>query len=135
MANNSDHPAEDAFCETLDVVFQEVSEGSAIAKMTVTEEHLNFGGVLHGGAAFSLADAAAGAAMQSVLDEDISTALEANISFLSAVDPGQDIVAKADVTHKSRKTGEVTVTLETGDGESVGSYRARAYRITSSQRE
>ncbi|SDY16032.1 PaaI family thioesterase [Halopenitus persicus] len=130
MANGSDHSAEDAFCETLGIVFEEVSEGSAVATMTITDEHLNFGGVLHGGAAFSLADAAAGAAMQSVLEEDISTALEANISFLSAVDPGEEVVAKAEVTHKSRKTGEVTVSLETEEGEPVGSYRARAYRIT-----
>lgn len=81
----TDESSEDAFCGLLGITFASTADGSATATMPVMGDHLNFAGKLHGGAAFALADAAAGVAMESALDEETGTALEANVSFLSAV--------------------------------------------------
>lgn len=120
---------EDPFCDRLGIEFVEIGDGAATARMDVTAAHLNFAGVLHGGAAFSLADSVAGAAMSSLVGEDGSVALEANVSFLSAVEEGETVVATAAVSHESRKTAELTVTLETEDGTRVASYRSRGYKF------
>lgn len=119
----------DPFCDYLDITFDEIGEGTATARMTVMESHLNFAGVLHGGAVFTLADAAAGAALSSRVGEDASIALEANVSFLSAVDEGDTVIATAEISHESRKTAEITVTLETDGGARVASYRCRGYKF------
>ena len=120
---------EDPFCDRLGIEFVEIGDGSATARLDVTAAHLNFAGVLHGGAAFSLADAAAGAALSSLVGEGGSIALEANVSYLSAVEEGETVVATAEVSHESRKTAEMTVTLETDDGTCVASYRCRGYKF------
>lgn len=120
---------DDPFCDALDITFDEIGDSAATVRMPVTERHLNFAGVLHGGAVFTLADAAAGAALSSRVGTDGSIALEANVSFLEAVDAGETVVATAEVSHESRKTAELTVTVETEAGARVASYRARGYKF------
>ncbi|MDF9747865.1 PaaI family thioesterase [Natrinema salsiterrestre] len=120
---------DDPFCNALDITFDEVEDGTATTRMSVTESHLNFAGVLHGGAVFTLADAAAGAALSSRIGPDASIALEANVSFLEAVDVGETVIATAEVPHESRKTAEMAVTVETETGERVASYRCRGYKF------
>lgn len=120
---------DDPFCNALDITFDEIEDGTATARMSVTESYLNFAGVLHGGAVFTLADAAAGAALSSRIGTDASIALEANVSFLEAVDVGETVIATAEVSHESRKTAEMAVTVETETGERVASYRCRGYKF------
>ncbi|NUB93819.1 PaaI family thioesterase [Haloterrigena sp. SYSU A121-1] len=120
---------DDPFCNSLDITFDEIEDGAATARMPVTESHLNFAGVLHGGAAFTLADAAAGAALSSRVGTDANIALEANVSFLEAVDAGETVIATAEIPHESRKTAELTVTVETEAGARVASYRCRGYKF------
>ena len=111
-------------CDRLGIEFVEIGDGSVTTRLDV-----NFAGVLHGGAAFSLTDAAAGAALSSLVGEDGSIALEANVSYLSALEEGETVVATAEVSHESRKTGEMTVTLETEEGTRAASYRCRGYKF------
>ncbi|MFA9418176.1 PaaI family thioesterase [Natrinema sp. HArc-T2] len=127
--SNGDESFDDPFCDHLGITFDEIEDGEATARMPVTESHLNFAGVLHGGAVFALADAAAGAALSSRIGNDASIALEANVSFLEAVDVGETVVATATVPHESRKTAEITVTIETEAGTRVASYRSRGYKF------
>ena len=126
---SGDESFDDPFCDHLEITFDEIEDGDATARMPVTESHLNFVGVLHGGAVFALADAAAGAALSSKLGTDASIALEANVSYLSAVDAGETVVATAEIPHESRKTAEMTVTVETDAGTRVASYRCRGYKF------
>lgn len=126
---NPNESFDDPFCDHLEITFDEVEDGEATARMSVTESHLNFAGVLHGGAVFALADSAAGAAFSSRIGTDAGIALEANVSFLSAVDVGETVIATATVPHESRKTAEMTVTVETEAGTRVASYRCRGYKF------
>ncbi|MFC6764887.1 PaaI family thioesterase [Natrinema soli] len=127
--SNRGESFDDPFCDTLDITFDKIGDDTATARMPVTKSHLNFAGVLHGGAVFALADATAGAALASKTGADGSVALEANVSFLEGVDAGETVIATAEIAHESRKTAELTVSVETEAGMRVASYRSRGYKV------
>ena len=91
----------------------EVKQGWAKARMLVTKEHLNGGGVCQGGALFTLADLACAAAMNSHLVLTLGTS--ANITFVANVSEGY-VYAEAHelVDHPKIPYCEVRVTDETG---------------------
>lgn len=119
-------PGDDPYCETLGITYETIEPGFARTRLEVEERHLNFQGALHGGAIFSLADAAFAAAGNA--GDESSVALEANVSFLAPVPPGSTLIAEANRTHSGGRTAqyELTVSLESGD--LVASLRGRAYR-------
>ena len=103
----------DRFAALAGVELLEVKEGYAKARMLVTPEHLNGGGVCQDGALFTLADLACAAAFNSHLILTLGTA--ANISFLGNVSGGYvyaEAVELAD--HPKMPFCEVRVTDETG---------------------
>ncbi|MGQ4555839.1 hotdog fold thioesterase [Halobellus sp. GM3] len=122
-------PLNDPFSRHIGISFETVSDGKSVAKMEVTEDHLNANGTLHGGAIFSLADATAGAALNSLWAEQTGVALEANVSFLSAAERTDTVIGRAEVTEEGRKTAEITVTVELADGTKVASSRSRGYKL------
>ena len=91
----------------------EVKEGWARARMLVTPEHLNGGGVCQGGALFTLADLAFAAAVNSHLVLTFSTS--SNISFFANVSEGY-VYAEATeiVNHRRMPYAEVKITDEQG---------------------
>lgn len=56
MTNIKDFLKNDRFALNAGIELLEVKEGKAKARMVVTKEHLNAGGVCQGGALFTLAD-------------------------------------------------------------------------------
>ena len=76
----------DRFAAGAGVELLEVREGYAKARMLVTREHLNAGGVCQGGALFTLADLAFAAVANS--RKNITLSLNAQITFLRAVSDG-----------------------------------------------
>lgn len=123
--------ASDPYCDTLGIDLVDLGVGTARTALTVTEELLNFHGTPHGGAVYSLADAAFAAASNS--RGKTALALETNISYLDSVDVGTTLVATAEETHVSGRTAEyeVVVTDDRGDGNDVAriaTFRGRVYR-------
>ncbi|SDN17905.1 acyl-CoA thioesterase [Halogranum gelatinilyticum] len=117
----------DPYCATLGIDLRELGAGSATTALTVTDDLLNFHGTPHGGALYSLADAAFAAASNS--HGDPAVALETNVSYLAAVDVGATVLATATETHRTRRTAEYEVVLTTEtDGERVATFRGRVYR-------
>lgn len=117
--------ADDPFCAALDIDLVALESGYAETRLTVTEELLNFHGTLHGGAIYSLADAAFAGASNS--HGDTAVALETNISYLGAVEVGTTLTATAEETHRTERTGEYEVVV-VGDGKRVATFRGRVYR-------
>lgn len=117
--------AGDPFCETLGIDLVAIESGYAETRLTVTEDLVNFHGTLHGGALYSLADAAFAGASNS--HGDAAVALETNVSYLSAVEPGATLTATAEETHRTQRTGEYEV-IVTVSGERVATFRGRVYR-------
>jgi len=87
---------------------------------------LNLHGTVHGGAIYSLADAAFAAASNS--RGETAFALETNISYLDMTETGTTLFASATETHDGRRTAEYRVDV-TGDGdERVATFRGRVYK-------
>jgi acyl-CoA thioesterase len=115
----------DAYCETLGIDLAVLEPGYAVTELVVTEGLLNFHGTPHGGAVYSVADAAFAAASNS--RGDPALALETNISYLDAVEVGDVLTATAEETHVSGRTAEYEVVVTT-DGDRVATFRGRVYR-------
>jgi acyl-CoA thioesterase len=116
----------DAYCETLGIDLAVLEPGYAVTELVVTEDLLNFHGTPHGGAVYSVADAAFAAASNS--RGDPAVALETNISYLDAVDVGDRLTATAEETHVGGRTAEYEVEV-TAYGERVATFRGRVYRL------
>jgi acyl-CoA thioesterase len=117
----------DAYCETLGIDVVELESGHARTEMTVTEDLLNFHGTPHGGAIYSLADAAFAAASNS--HGETAVALETNISYLEAVDVGETLTATAEETHLAGKTAEYEIEITDESDDRIATFRGRVYRM------
>lgn len=103
----------DRFAAGAGVELLEVREGYAKARMLVTPEHLNAGGVCQGGALFTLADLAFAAVANS--RKNITLSLNAQITFLRAVSDGYIYAEAMEVfSHAKVPFIEVRITDEQG---------------------
>lgn len=123
--DNRERIVDDPFCATLGIELRDLEAGYARTEIDVTEELLNFHGTPHGGAIYSLADAAFAAASNS--HGDTAFALETNISYLDAVDVGATLTATATETHASNRTAEYEVVVE-NESDRVATFRGRVYK-------
>ena len=115
----------DRFAAIAGAELLEISEGHACARMLVTAEHLNGGGVCQGGAIFTLADLAFAAAVNSHGVLTFSTS--SNITYFKSVSAGY-VYAEATeiVNHPRMPYAEVRVTDEAG--QLVAIFTSSGYR-------
>ncbi len=93
--------------ETLEIEVLDKTDGEARLSMKARDDHLNDGGILHGGAIATLADCAMGSALCSNLDEGQPVTVEAKVNYL---EPGHEGVVIA--TARIRKQGKRFTLLE-----------------------
>ncbi|WP_246998164.1 PaaI family thioesterase [Halosolutus gelatinilyticus] len=116
----------DPYCETIGIDLVDLEPGVARTRLEITDELTNFHGTPHGGAVYSLADAAFAAASNS--DGETAVALETNISYLDAVDVGTVLTATAEETHAGGRTAEFEVVVADEEGDRVATFRGRVYK-------
>lgn len=115
----------DRFAVMAGVELMEISEGYAKARMLITKDHLNGGGVCQGGALFTLADLAFAAAVNSHLILTFSTS--SNITFFQSVAQGYVYAeAREIVNHPRLPYAEVKITDE--DGRLIAVFTSSGYR-------
>ncbi|MFB6298465.1 MAG: PaaI family thioesterase [Salinirussus sp.] len=115
----------DPYCERLGIEVVDLAPGRARTELTITDRLCNFHGTPHGGAIYSVADAAFAAASNARGTD--AYALETNISYLAAVEVGQTVTATAEETHVGGRTAEYEVVV-TCDGDRIATFRGRVYR-------
>ena len=111
----------DSFAKYLGVEVLEYGRGHARAQMEIRPHHLNSAGILHGGAIFSLADAAFAAASNS--HGRLAVAISASISFFAATKRDADrrgarggAQRKAgDLPHRGQGRGRLSGRPDAGD--------------------
>ena len=118
--------AADPYCETLGVDLVALEPGRAVTALTATDDLVNFHDTPHGGAIYSLADAAFAAASNS--HGETALALETNISYLETVDVGETLTATAEETHLADSTAEYEVVVRAHEEDRVATFRGRVYR-------
>lgn len=106
--------AGDRFALSAGVELLEVKKGYAKARMNITPEHLNGGGVCQGGAIFTLADLAFAAATNSHARMTLS--ITATINFFRSGKEGYLYAEAREIfDHKRLSNCEVSITNEKGD--------------------
>lgn len=116
----------DRFATQTGCILEEVREGYARARLLVTPDHLNAGGVCQGGAFFTLADIALAAVMNS--REQLTFGIENNIVFLKSAKVGDTLIAEATEVFNHHKIPYVDVRITNQHGELCCVVTGLAYR-------
>ena len=117
---------EDLFSQWLGIVVLEISEGYSRIQMTLRNEMLNGFNVVHGGIAFSLADSAFAFACNN--RNNLSMALDTNITFTKQMQPGDVLIAEAKELHNGRSTGLYLITVTNQKNEQVALFKGTCFR-------
>jgi acyl-CoA thioesterase len=118
------HCENDRFAASCGMRLVELRPGFAKTSLEVEERHLNSVGTVHGGAIFTLADFAFGAAVKT--GGKVAPLIGSNISFLKATRSGT-LVAEATEISRSRKLSVCTVRVTNDAGELVALFQGTAY--------
>jgi acyl-CoA thioesterase len=117
----------DAFARHLGVEMLDFGDGRARASMQIEAHHLNSAGSLHGGATFSLADAAFAAASNS--RGTLAVAINVSIAYFKAVSAGT-LVAEAREVALSRRLATYLIDVTDEAGDLVAQLQGTVYRKT-----
>jgi acyl-CoA thioesterase len=118
--------AGDPWARSLGVELIEVAPGYGKVAMTVRDDMLNSHDTAHGGAVFSLADAAFAVASNS--HGPLAVALEVSINYVAPAHPGDRLVAEAREESLGRRIGVYQLKVIKEDGTLVAVAQATAYR-------
>lgn len=120
----------DPYAAWFGIELLDLAPGYCRAAMRLAPQMANFQGNPHGGAIFSLADHAFGAACNA--HGETAVALSVTIQFLATVTAGTRLIAEARAERQGRRAGfyEMTVTAE--DGTVVATGQAVALRSADS---
>jgi acyl-CoA thioesterase len=116
----------DYFSKWMAVEVLDVKEGYSRIKMTIRSEMVNGFGIVHGGIPFSLADSAFAFACNS--RNNLSVALDVTISFIKAVNVGDELTAEAKEIHNGRSTGVYLITVTNQKKEQVALFKGTCFR-------
>jgi acyl-CoA thioesterase len=119
--------ANDAYAQLTGIDLIEVGEGRARVKMEVAPRHKNSHGTVHGGAIFTLADAAFALASNS--HGIPAAAINASISYMKSSSSGT-LYAEATEFSKNPKLATYIVEVTDGDGEKIAVFQGMVYRKT-----
>jgi len=115
----------DNFSHHLGIELVEAVNGTAIARLTVEEAHLNIHKTVHGAALFSLADVALEAASNS--HGVVAVSINANISYMRAVSSGL-LTATATEVSLTNTLGIYDIKITGPAGELVAVFQGMVYR-------
>ena len=93
------------FGNQLGVEFTTYDSGHCITELTITENHLNIGGTVHGGVINALCDIALSGAVTSAFKdrEEVVVTLQMNVNFLRPGKLGDKLIAEAKVVKLGSK--------------------------------
>jgi len=103
-----------------DITFETVS-----VSMAVREDHLNFHGVLHGGALFSLADCAF--SLASNAHGDTAMAIDTHLALTAPSKLGDTLTATAVEATRGRTLATYRVDVTRDDGRTVGLFTGTVF--------
>jgi acyl-CoA thioesterase len=105
----------------------DVQEGCAKVEMLFTQDLENMFGMAHGGAIFSLIDAAFEIASNS--HGTMAVALSMNINYLASPEKGTLLTAEAREINRTKKTAAYDIRATDNSGKLLASCQALVYRL------
>lgn len=117
---------QDYFSQWLGITVNTIGEGICTLSMTVRKEMLNGFGISHGGVAFSVADSALAFASNSRNRK--SVVINTSVSFTSAVQEGDELLAFVEEMNVTNRLGIYQVTVTRKDGKNVLIFTGTVFR-------
>ena len=117
---------QEPFAGKMNMSLVSLDAGSAIVEMPGMPEDANIFRSIHGGAIFSLIDAAFELACNS--HGTVAVALSVNVTYTAPAAPGGILRAKAREQHRTRKTASYRIDVTDGTGACIASCQALAFR-------
>ncbi len=117
----------ESFAKKLGLLLVDVQEGCAKVEMRFTEDLENMFGMAHGGAIFSLMDAAFEVASNS--HGTMAVALNMNINYLASPAKGALLNAEAREINKTRRTATYDIRATDDSGKLLATCQALVYRL------
>lgn len=117
----------DNFFKFMGVEILEIEEGRAKVRLKFQEKHMNFFNAGHGGAIYSLGDAAFQLACNASADIEIAVALNTSLSHIKKVELGETLVADAEVVSRTNRTSITDISITNEKNEVVALFRGLAY--------
>ena len=105
----------------------QLQEGFARVEMSFTDDFENIFGMAHGGAIFSLMDAAFEVASNS--HGTMAVALNMNINYLASPVKGALLTAEAREIHKTKRTATYDIRATDNTGKLLATCQALVYRL------
>lgn len=102
------------------ITVEDAHEGYALIRMKLTDTMLNGHRIAHGGMIFALADTAFAYACNS--RNDSSVAQSATIAFLAPAQAGEVLIAEAQETARSGRSGVYQVSVRASDGRAIAEF-------------
>jgi len=122
----------DAYANALGFTLGKVAEFSVVVSMTVREDHLNFHGVLHGGALFSLADCAF--SLASNAHGDTAVAIDTHLALTAPSKLGDTLTAAAIEMTRGRSLATYRVNVTRDGDEMVGLFTGTVFIKTENRK-
>jgi len=123
----------DEFAKMTGVVIEEAEEDGAVCTLALRGKHLNAGGIVQGGAVFTLADFAFAVASNlcdlKAGNQAITVNQSSNILFFQPA-KGNKLIAKAKCLRNGHRLSVYRVSVTDDLGTNVAEMTANAYRVT-----
>jgi len=117
----------DGFMSALGAQLVDIDRGSAVIRMKVRKESLNFNGTCHGGAIFSLADCAFGVASNSY--GALAAGIDVHITYNAAARLGDTLTATAREVSRSRKIAVYEIDVHGDEAGLISTFTGTVYII------
>ena len=110
--------------KTIGFEITEFKEGSCVVECIIRKDHLNMGGVAHGGIHATLLDSAMGGTLVSTLaKEEWCAAAQIDISYLNVAGVGERLIASGEVARRGRNLAHLEGKLVTSEGTKIATAK------------
>ncbi|MBN1177396.1 MAG: PaaI family thioesterase [Dehalococcoidales bacterium] len=109
--------ANEPIASFLNMKLLELTPGYSRVSMKLTDDHMNFNGLVFGGIVMSIADQAFAYATNSLVSPSIAT--QFNIHLISGARPGDELIAECRVIRSGRRIGVSEMTVTNQDGKLI----------------
>ena len=110
--------------ESLGVTGKYFGDGACAVECQVSDDHLNAGGVAHGGLHSTMLDSALGGALVSIIKkEEWCATAQLDISFLNAAKVGDNLIAEGKVLRRGRNLAHCEGILSNQDGKVIATAK------------
>ncbi len=116
-------------CGLTGIYIEEAAPGYSRLSLEIEEKHLNGSGHVMGGAYFTLADLAVAVAANQDFENEISVAVNSQISFIASVTGGK-IFAEAHIVKDGRKILFCEVKITDAEGKLLATSSTTSYRVS-----